>query len=1079
MTKDEKSRSLILQDFSSTLFVEAAAGSGKTTAMVSRIIQMVIRGLADIREIVAITFTNEGAASLKSKILYELESAARQGTWSPPGGTMAMLAAEETERVRTALEYLPLAPFSTIHAFCLNMLRERPVEAGIDPGFDMNTEGNVVWVFDEAWLSFLLESASAGHPFMKFALDNAVDLEAVHEIARRRCEHPDLTLYTQSTDAVTDDQVKKAFHRVSEIVATMADHIEQIESDRASRTRDERLAYVKATHNRVSTISTLVGERTFLMTHEVYGNWSKKLSSFEKWTEDLEKLCGSLRKQHEDHIHHHCARFIEEFVVWFSRHKKQNSSLYFDDLLWLTREMLRTHPEVREYFKRRYRYLCIDETQDTDPLQTEIVFFLAEEEGTCAEEWRKVRLAPSKLFMVGDPKQSIYKFRRAEIAMYEETRELIRRQGGKIVYLERNFRSAAPIIAFVNGHFSAAFESYKKERAQRLQPAYVALTPGATQSTKLEKHVFGVITPDTGRIGNTQDFIRLEGEKIISFLLHLTSSHGPKIADPRNGDLRPVQFSDVMILLKSTAFVDAYERMLEEADIPHYQVGGKTFFQTEDIRGCVFALKAVDDPTDTVSLFGALRSPLFGFSDSALFGFVSGGRRLNLFAAREEDGDQISRALVLLRKLHYRRDMLRPSGVMKEMFNVSGLCHVVMTEPNGVQKSSRYFRLLELVVELEQDHTRSFRAVVDALLQVMDTEDPQLANVTLVKSAENAVKISTIHKAKGLEAPVVILANGKTKPFTKPPDAFVLRDEGKIVCPYGKAGGFYSKDPETLEQFEMDRERCEDERLRYVAATRARDILVLCVPSAEEGYNTFNGSFAPSLMLNELVATVSTGSPRRVRSAHAQTVDLLQTFRNASARRAAKLKDLSEHLGQMKEIFVGVHDMMEIDQALFRTKRVSRGKAFGNVLHRMMQVHVENEHTEVSSLIDAWMEDEGVPGRHRKDLLEGFDRLQQNPRVIEARSAPEKFCEWEFYLRQGEHILVGVIDLVYRTPGGQWLIVDYKTDDVSEIGRKKKLDTLYGEQLKHYAQAFEQITGTRVTEAVLLYADQTEETRVL
>ncbi|MDH3251327.1 MAG: UvrD-helicase domain-containing protein, partial [Ignavibacteria bacterium] len=803
---------------------------------------------------------------------------------------------------------------------------------------------------------------------------------------------------------------------------------------------------------------------------------SGKLAVFKNWTSEVEQLCGALRKQHADYLHHTIAQFVEEFVAWFLRYKKKTSSLYFDDLLWLTREMLRTRRDVREYFKRRYRYLCIDETQDTDPLQTEIVFFLAEEEGTCAEEWRKVRLAPSKLFMVGDPKQSIYKFRRAEIAMYEETRDLIRKQRGKVVYLERNFRSAPPIIDFVNRHFEPAFGAYTEEHRQRLQPEYVPLTPGATHPTKLEKHVFGIITPDSGKASSHTEFVRQEGEKIISFLLHVTSENGPKIIDQRDGRLRPVRFSDIMILMKTMTYVDVYERMMERADIPHYQVGGKTFFQTEDIRGFVFALQAVDDPTDTVALFGALRSPVFGFSDTMLFEFVSSGRRLSISPAHEGETDTVSRALNLLQRLHYRREALRPSGVMKELFDASGLCHVVMTEPNGVQKSSRYFRLLELVYEMERDDTRSFRTVVDVLRQVMDADDPQLANVTLVKTAEDAVKITTIHKAKGLEAPVVILANGRTKPHTRATESFVLREEGKIVVPYGKWGGFYSKDPDVLQEFESDRERCEEERLRYVAATRARDMLVICVPSAVDGYNTFNGTFAPSLELNDLVERVSAGATLRASPAPVTTIDMVQTFREATSRRTTKLNDLAAITTNLTTPFVSVHDMLDVEQDLFKVKRVSRGKAYGNVLHRMMQKHVEDERADIRSLIDMWMESDGVAQRYRDNLLTSYETLRQNPRVIEARSSQEKFCEWEFYLRQGERILVGVIDLVYKDPAGEWVVIDYKTDDVSDVERKQKLDTLYGQQLRHYAESFESITGARVTRNVLLYADQAGET---
>lgn len=1068
---DAKSRDLILNDFTHTLFVEAGAGSGKTTAMVSRLMKIIINGLADIREVVAITFTNEGAASLKNKVLQELETAAANGAYSPPGGTMEMLSMEQVQNVRDALTYLPLAHLSTIHAFCLGMLKERPVEAGIDPAFDMNTEGNVVWAFEEAWMAFLLECASRNHPFMKLALDYGIPIDQVQAMARRRSENPDLRIWTEPVEDIADAGIERGFKRLRDIVNEMNASIGLIEGDRPSGKKDKRLAFVKELSTRVAGSDTFAKRKGLLTTLEVLRDWSGRLAPFEKWTAELESICHGVRKQHEDHLHHHMALFVEEFAEWFGRYKRSASRLYFDDLLWLTREMLRTNRDVREYFKQRYHFLCIDETQDTDPLQTEIVFFLSEQEGHCADDWRKVLLKPSKLFLVGDPKQSIYKFRRADIATYEEAKELIATQGGKVIHLDRNFRSAPPIIEFVNRHFQLAFEGYAAERALRLQPAYVPLVAAAPLPSRLNKHIFAIQTPDTGKAPTPAEFTRLECEKIISFIRHIVGPDGLRIADARDGTSRPVRYSDIMLLMKNMTQVAAYERHLEDADIPHFQVGGKTFFQTEDIRGFAFALLAIDDPTNTVALFGALRSPVFGFSDKGLFEFVSGGKRLHLFAGKEGEPDRVSQALLILKQLHYRREWLRPSGVLKEIFNVSGLCHAVMSERNGVQKSARYFRLLELVYELEADRTRSFRTVVDALRAVMELDDPQLASVVLSRGASDAVKITTIHKAKGLEAPVVILAGAKTKPWTKTPDVFVLRDEGKLVIPYGQLGGFYSKDAGVLKRFELQRERCEEERLRYVAATRARDMLVICVPSPEEGLETFTGYFASSLMLNELVETVRVQAPLEPSGQRGQPVDLLEVFTEAVKQRQQRLEHTAHAVSTIASPFVSVHDVMEVDEEVFRQKRVSRGKAYGNVVHRIMQHYVAGPDFDAQGVIDVWMEEEGVPARYRTELLEAFTGLREYPHVKAATTATEKHCEWGFYVTRDGRILAGVIDLVYRSKEG-WVILDYKTDDVSDPERKKKLDAMYSQQLIEYAWAFEQITGHQVSERVVAYVDE-------
>lgn len=1063
MIGDTKSRELILGDFHNTLFVEAGAGSGKTTAMVSRIMALIINGLADIREVVAITFTNEGAASLKSKILHELENASAGQAYAARGGaTMRMLAGNELDRIQTALEYLPLAHVSTIHSFCLSMLKERPVEAGIDPHFDMNTEGNIPSPFNAAWLKFLLECAGNGHPFIGFVLRNGIDLSDIAEVARLRSENPDLLLYRRPAGPVSDETIETAFTQASTILSEMHRRIDLIENERASGEKEKRLKFVRDAWGRVITCDGIEEKRAFLSTLDVYDKWNKTLALFDRQSSALADLCDRIRKEGDDHLHSHIAAFVEEFMVWFTRHKKSTSSLYFDDLLFLTREMLRTSREVREYFKNRYKYLFIDETQDTDPLQTEIVFFLSEKPGAFAERWQDVTLHPSKLFMVGDPKQSIYKFRRADITMYEEAKERIAGQGGRILTLEKNFRSGKEIIHFVNDHFEGSFSGFANEQKLRLQPEYVRLVEGATQQSHLRKHILALVSE-----GEKRDYLGDEAAKIIDVINGVTGEGGPQIVDAATGTKRHVRLSDIMILLRSMTDVEFYERMLEESDIPHYQVGGKTFFATEDIRGLVFALQAVDDPTDTISLFGALRSPVFGLSDQSLFDHVTVGGTLNVFSGMV--GEPVGPALVLLKSLHYNRERLRPSGVVKELFNASGMCHVVMMERNGVQKSSRYFRFLELVYELERDRTRSFRSVVESLREVMEMDDPQLANVTIAKPAENAVKITTIHRAKGLESPVVILANGNRRSWVSDPSSFVLRDEGKIVIPYG-SGGFYDTDPEVLVALEQDREKCEEERLRYVAATRARDLLVLCVP-AEKEEKTFNGKFAGSLKINPLVGDVKTyrkeGEVRRTRKA---TSNLLKVYTETRQKQQLARERLVSLVEGFTPRFVSVHDTMEADESLFKMRRKSYGKGFGNVLHRIMQHYVAHVGFDVESIVDLWMEEESVPRRHRKELLAAFACLKRNKHVEEALAATARHVEWEFFVTQERKILAGVIDLVYRNRNGGWVIVDYKTDDVSDPERKRRLDELYRGQLKQYAGAFEKITGESVEETVLLYA---------
>lgn len=1066
---DDRSRRVIATDFEHTLLVEAGAGSGKTTAMVSRIMQILIRGHADIREIVALTFTNEGAASLRGRILEELELAASSESYGAPGNTQELLNQEQLERIRNALQFLPLAHVTTIHGFCVSILKERPVEVGIDPKFDLNTEGNVIPVFDDAWLRFLMMCATTQHPFLRWALDQGVDIDEVYEIALIRSSHPDLVLHTAPVEPVTDKEIAGAFLEASRLIDRIEEHLPVLERDKESAAKEKRLEFVRLMLRRRNSCAPVTRQRSMFEPVEFLHRWPDKLKVIAEPLKELETLCTEMARRMGDEQHAKIAIFVEEFIVWFDAHKKSTSSLYFDDLLFFTREVLRKNREVRSYCKKRYRYLFIDETQDTDPLQTEIVFFLSERAGDFAESWSDVRLHPSKLFLVGDPKQSIYKFRRADIAMYEQAKEIIVGQGGKIISLQKNFRSAAPIITFVNEHFVKSFAGNGLEQERRFQPAYEELIPGAARQSNLPHHIFSITSPDTGKAGSKDTYLRYEAGKIIAFIRKITGEGGPSIVDGRSGEQRPVSFRDIMILMRAMTDVEIYEQLLESADIPHYQVGGKTFFMTEDIRGLVFCLQAIDDPTDTMSLFGALRSPVFGFSDQEIFTHVQQHHRFHLFSTGEEETGELSVALRILRGLHYQRERLKPSGTLKEVFNASGLPHVVMMEPNGSQKSARYFRLLELLYELESDRTLTFRAVINSLSRIMELDDPQLANVTIVKSAENAVKITTIHKAKGLEAPVVILANGKTSFRKTIPSSFVLRESGKIVVPFQKVGGFYGLQVEQLLLEEEEKEKCEEERLRYVAATRARDMLVVCVPSVEEGQNTFLGKFAGSLVNNQLVEPVSDMAGPTVAGQSGRRINLEKEISSAIAESDRRRGMVHASLTERSSCFVNVHDLMQADPDLFKTRHISRGKGFGRVLHRMMQAHVENETFDPGTLLALWMEDESVPVRHREDLMRVYETFSQSRHVVAAKASPRKYCEWEFFVKRGERIFNGVVDLVYATHDGTWVIVDYKTDDISVKTRRDRLVSFYEQQLNVYAESFQAITGQRVGMTVIVF----------
>ena len=1078
---DVESRRAIISDFSNTLFVEAGAGSGKTTSLVSRIVMLVIRGHADIREIVALTFTNEGAASLRSKIRQELEKANLQGSYDPRDGGPIDLKKAEKDRITNALSYLPLAQFCTIHSFCLTLLKERPIEAGIDPQVEMNTEGNVTSSFDDAWREFVLESSQKQHPFVRFAVEQGVDLEHVMQMAAIRCANPDLKLHVEHPGPPGVDLIELTFQQVTGFARELTERADELKADAKTRIGQERATFVTGLPDVLAQPGDSITKLQCLLSLNILDNWTKKQSDVARITGQMEALIAPVRKQYYDDLHSRIAGFIEAFHEFFGSYKKATSSLEFVDLLFVARTLLKENYEVREFFKSRFRYFMVDEAQDIDPLQTEIVFFLSEAKGGRGEDWRGVNLEPGKLFMVGDPKQSIYRFRRADIAMYEQAKDLIRVQGGRILTLDRNFRSAGAIIDFVNAHFSTSFGRFKTEISEHLQPEYTSIAVASLRDNPIVDRLFLIAAPDNGVSFTKANALPIELAKLVSLIKKFTSPGGPQIKGEVNGALRSVAFRDIMVLMKTFTNVAEYTRAFEEAGIPYNEIGGKTFFDTEDLRGLILALKAIDDPTDTISLFGALKSPVFGISDRDMFEWVSTGHSLNLYSREEGDERQLPRALALFRSLHYRREELQPSGVLRALFDATGVCHIAFGQPNGVQKASKLFRLLEMIHEIESVRSRSFRGVVGELEKVMESSDPRVASISITPAAADAVRITSIHKAKGLEAPVVFLADCTIRDrdlsrAQSTPEAYFRREGHEIVIPYGK-GGFYSLDPDSLIADEQKREDCESERLRYVATTRAQDILVVCVPGDDAKQVTFNGQLSTSLRANRKVSLVETSAARKPsgmgkmkegRRVAARTKPVSQ-FREAKDDRDKRFFNIQDHLRKLSPVFQSVHEAMEIDTALFKEPRRIKGTGFGRVVHRAMQHSVLEERFDASALLDQWMEEEGVSVNYRSELRATIEALRNQQVIVDARSSPERYCEWEYFFTREGIIQNGVIDLVYKTPAGGWVIVDYKTDDVSDPERKSKLDLLYASQLRFYASAFEEITGNMVVDMKVLY----------
>ncbi|MDD5088859.1 MAG: UvrD-helicase domain-containing protein, partial [bacterium] len=457
-------------DLSTCYLVEAAAGTGKTTLLVARIVQIIETTLTRLPRVVAITFTEKAAGELKFKLKETLEErAAGDG--------------EAAERCRLALQDLDSRPVGTIHAFCRELLAARPVEAGVEPGFsvlDNSTSQGANSDIFEQWLSEELRGeCPAAAPLLRWGMpvENAVADASLRslflELLRHRDDLDALSVPCRSRQALLDlaSELRAEIREAAGLLSACSNPEDKCAreirtalawSDELS---EKSLPLLFDAARRAPKLKSTLGQKA---------SWNPPdtLLRARAFTAEFSPSVQRLEQAIFSHFAAQLLAWIRSGIRRGEAVRRERAQLDFDDLLICARNMLHGNRAARDYFRRRFDYILVDEFQDTDPLQTEIVFFLSERENRFASSWEEVELDTGKLFIVGDPKQSIYRFRRADLDLYGRVREKIARDGG-LLTIRANFRSESALIAEVNALFGERMRGHDT----RCEPNYVAMEP--------------------------------------------------------------------------------------------------------------------------------------------------------------------------------------------------------------------------------------------------------------------------------------------------------------------------------------------------------------------------------------------------------------------------------------------------------------------------------------------------------------------------------------------------------------------------------------------------------------------------
>jgi ATP-dependent helicase/nuclease subunit A len=821
-----------------SVVLSSGAGCGKTHVLTHRYLAHLDGDGAEVGQIVAITFTDRAARQMRQRIRGALRNKVHRADSDA-----------DAERWARHARDLETAPISTIHAFCGTLLRQHPFEAGIDPQFDVLEDYLADNLRNEALtgcLQTLLTADGPGEDLRELVLlhgwkptlqavghlltgDAAPQADWCQRKVSDTAEHwrtwarqELLPRYLQYLAAGSPKVARCMWllRKTPCVGPRMAVNVRKIldELPRLAEATD-----LAAAVKELREAAKVGAEKAKAWPSEE--DYQAIKSAFEGFREDFPKkmeffLAEAGEVEGAVRVAQRFVRVAAEAGRAYQQLKQRHGVVDFQDLLTRARDLLRDHPEVREKLRRRYRFFLIDELQDTDPVQMELV------EALCG-----AGLTAGKLFAVGDASQSIYRFRGAEVQLFQS---LCRRTppAGRLA-LTHNFRSQPAILDFVNALVGPSqpagtapcdgLEDYEPLVAHRAQ-----VNPGACVEFLWSER------PGKALAGEA----RHEEAKTLASRIAAMIGEGERLVveHSENGErLRPVKPGDVVLLFRAMTHVPIYEAALRAVGLDYYLVGGRAFFAQQEIYDLLNLLRALENPQDDVSLAGTLRSPFCCLSDESLFLLCR--HKPGLWAALhdaatcarlpDEQPERAERARRWLDRWRALKDRLPIARLLGEIFADSGYDAATQFEFLGDRKLANLWKLQDMARQFDRSGLFGLADFIARLGDLVQAQPREEHAATLPEEA-NVLKLMSIHQAKGLEFPVVVLPDvAAVTGGARLPVAHWDRELGCVARPNEEPAPYSDFGWRLWEAAETVAEWREELRTLYVACTRAEDYLLL------------------------------------------------------------------------------------------------------------------------------------------------------------------------------------------------------------------------------------------------------------
>ena len=1016
--------------------VSAGAGSGKTRVLVERFLHILEQGKkagkhVSPKEILAITFTRKAAGEMKERVRASME---------------AKLPKDVDDFWKKQLAELPRAQITTIHGFCNRVLKENPVELGLDPAFQLAEEFEGEEYLQNCLLEFVRQGLKQKNGELLLLTDAYGINGTIGQLQSLVGQLEDILAFGNLTTAYQErlDGEPGLKARLCSLITEFA------KRDDLGKTKTaEAVALLKENLQ-----SVLDGINEEISSFTAYDSYLGKLRSSGKIKEQLEEI-RSLKAELLNIAVDRAAlplvsaweKVLQDFAVYYRECKKRDDFLTYDDLEELALQLLRDYPQVRRKYQERYSYLMVDEFQDTNDRQKQLIYLLCGDDANV--------LQGRKLFVVGDPKQSIYRFRGADVSVFAEVRQGIKEKGGADITLPDNFRTVDTILDACNEVFENLLGTDKKRDVY-----FEALIPHNQSEVK---PVLLQVPYDKDTKPIARELEAMAVAKNIQQLHAEGNSYG-----------------GMAILLSAMTACDTMTAALEEAQVPYQVVDGKGFYERQEVLDFLHLLTVLQNRHRSLELAGILRSPYYGFEDgliTKLFLRANEEKRClwdelmatnaGIFLKQHEE--HVKYAQETLGYLRECATVLALPDLLQKIMQTLNLEAVLYLQENGAAKLANVKKLLRLAQEycsVKQGSLTSWLEYVDALRKAQARETAANLNVA------DAVTIMTIHKSKGLEFDTVYLPMLDRRGAAD-------RDVVKFHKQLGLGVKAVLDNGETEESSVLQQIKAEDKQLQkaekqrqlYVAMTRAKSRLVMSGAFNEEKESSADNWFND---LREILA--DSDKVDKVIAGCDEELDLEEEV---------EYEDIMPDEASVKPLGnYGVTGRQHFSPTALQTYTYCQRRYFylqegipvlevekeaansslpphiiGSIVHKTLELYNgSNFDVAFAQAVEEYAEGNMSGAVRAKEMLVRY--LDSN---LYKELPKDKLKELRFDLPMNDLFITGVVDCVVETDKGL-VIVDYKTGRPPQAGEIK---LGYAYQLVLYKYAVEKILGKKVVEAKL------------